>query len=225
MAREGADLSFLRILSDEELLEGFEERVFETTKVSEAARHEIVQPEKSHDATISFPMIGHTAKSLRNLVTMVYCRGKLLSKSTGGEFSCTDELVERLRECEDIEEIITVSKEGLTGVKFTEDEIAFTGFPPTQDPELLSVFTQLSERINEKAKERDHVIARRLDETNERYIFRCWLIAIGMKGPEFKAARKLLLSPLHGHSAFKDDAMKSRWEKNRAASKRNNKVR
>ena len=80
IAREGADLSFLRTLSEEGFLEGFEERVFETPKISETARHEIVQSEKSHDAPISFPISGHTAKSLRNLVTMIYCRGRLLSK-------------------------------------------------------------------------------------------------------------------------------------------------
>ena len=137
-----------------------------------------------------------------------------MSKSTGGEFFCTDELVERLKKCEDIEGMITVSKDDLKGLKFTEDEISFTGFPSTQDPELLRVFTQLAAQMNEKAKESKRVIAKRIDETNERYIFRAWLIAIGMKGTEFKTARKLLLSPLSGDAAFKDEAMKIRWKEN-----------
>lgn len=212
LAREDADLSFLRVLSDEGLLSGFEEKIPETHEAPETA-----QPEKSHEAFISLPMIGHTARSLRNLMHMIYARGKLLSKATGGEFFCTDELLERLKECVDIEDIIAVSKEGLKGLKFTEDRIVFTGFPPTDDTDLLKVFTQLSERVNEKAKERKHVIVRKVDETNERYIFRSWLMAIDMKGPEFKAARKMLLSPLSGHSAFRDEAMKIRWKEKQAA--------
>ena len=215
--REGADLSLLQTLVEEGVLEGFEERVFETPKAFGTARHETAQPEKSHDASISLPMAGHTVISLRNLIHMIYARGKLLSKATGGEFFCTDELAERLNGCEDIEDVIAVSKEGLKGLRFTEDRIIFTGFPLTDDTDLLKVFTQLSERVNEKAKERKHVIVRKVDESNERYIFRSWLIAIGMKGPEFKAARKRLLSPLSGHSAFRDEAMKIRWKEKQAA--------
>ena len=214
---ESADLSFLRALANEGFLEDFEERVSETPEVSGTA-----QPEKLQEASISFPMAGHTVRSLRNLIHMIYAKGKLMSKSTGGEFFCAGEIVERLNKCENIEDVIAVSQTGLIGLKFTEDEIAFTGFPPTNE----KVFTQLAAQMNEKAKERDHVIARRLDETNERYIFRAWLISIGMGGPEFKAARKMLLSPLLGHSAFKDEAMERRWKEKQSAKKyMNNKLR
>ena len=235
LARECADLSFLRTLSDEGFLEGFEERVFETPKAYETPEipktneapetlevPETIQPEKYHDAFISLPMAGHTVRSLRNLIHMIYVRGKLLSKATGGEFFCTEELAGSLNGCEDIEEIITVSQKGLTGLKFTEDWIAFTGFPSTQDAKVQHVFKQLSERMNEKAKYSKHVILRRIDETNERYIFRSWLMAIGMKGPEFKTARKMLLSPLSGHSAFRDEAMKIRWKEKQAARRTHN---
>ena len=107
-------------------------------------------------------------------------------------------------------------------MKFTGDRITFTGFPPADDTELLRVFTQLSERMNEHAKARNHIIANRSNETNERYFFRPWLISIGMRGPEFKAARKVLLSPLSGHSAFRDDSMERRWKEKQAARKAHN---
>ena len=38
---------------------------------------------------------------------------------------------------------------------------------------------------------------------NEKYIFRVWLIRIGMQGEEFKTTRKILLENLSGNAAFK----------------------
>ena len=49
--------------------------------------------------TISLPLTGHTENSLRNLVTMVYTRGPLLSKATGGTFSCSLAQVDALKDC------------------------------------------------------------------------------------------------------------------------------
>ncbi len=47
---------------------------------------------------------------------------------------------------------------------------------------------------------------------NPRYTFRCWLIRIGLNGPEFKNCRKHLLSHLEGNIAWlhPEDAIKQR---------------
>ena len=153
--------------------------------------------------TISLPLKGHTGKSLRNLVSMIYSRGPLLSKATGGSFSCTFEQVRALKGCLtvwDVQERIT---DDLIGISITDDTIDFTGFPLVEDP---TVFIQLAEQMNAQAKEKMLVFAKKVDAANEKYSFRTWLLALGMSGPEFKTARKVLLSPLSGNAAFKDEA-------------------
>ena len=71
--------------------------------------------------------------------------------------------------------------------------------------------------MNRLAKEQKRTQAKVVDTTNEKYIFRIWLLALGMGGDEFKTARRVLLAPLSGNAAFKDQAMEERWKAKQAA--------
>lgn len=94
---ENADLAPLRTLAQEGLLDGWEENVEGTT---EPAREATTDAENEDSVlTNSLPLTGHTTNSLRNLATMIYSRGPLLSKATGGDFACTLEQVDALRDC------------------------------------------------------------------------------------------------------------------------------
>ncbi|MBQ1491930.1 MAG: hypothetical protein IIZ39_08205 [Blautia sp.] len=62
--------------------------------------------------------------------------------------------------------------------------------------------------MNKVAQESKRVLPRPVEEENEKYIFRIWLIRLGMAGKEYAQTRKILLEPLAGNSAFKDKAMK-----------------
>ena len=85
-ASESADLAPLRTFAQEGLLESWEEPVEESpTDAAEAVTEAQDAPgeDTTPDAlTISLPLTGHTANSLRNLVTMIYSRGCLISKAT-----------------------------------------------------------------------------------------------------------------------------------------------
>ena len=167
--------------------------------------------------TISFPLEGHTANSLRNLVTMIYSRGPLLSKATGGMFSCTLEQVVSLRDCLTVSDLAAHLTDDLHGIVITDGKVSFTGFPFTTDPEKIRAFTQLAAQMNKAAKEQKRVMAKAVETSNERYIFRIWLLALGMAGDDFKIARSILLAPLSGNAAFKDQAMEDRWKEKQAA--------
>ena len=71
--------------------------------------------------------------------------------------------------------------------------------------------------MNKAAKAAKRVMAKKTDTANEKYIFRIWLLALGMGGDEFKTARRVLLAPLSGNAAFKDAAMEQRWKEKQAA--------
>ena len=220
-ASESADLAPLRTLAQEGLLEGWEEPSEETVETTAEAATE-AQDEPVEDAapdalTITLPLTGHTANSLRNLVTMVYSRGSLISKATGGHFSCSLEQVEALKDCLTVESVRERITPDLFGLTITDDAITFTGFPLSDAPEKVQAFTQLAAQMNRLAKEQKRTQAKAVDTKNEKYIFRIWLLALGMGGDEFKTARRVLLAPLSGNAAFKDRAMEQRWKEKQAA--------
>ena len=218
---EGADLAPLRTLAQEGLLEGWEEPAEETEDATAEAATE-AQDEPAEDTapdalTISLPLAGHTANSLRNLVTLVYSRGSLISKATGGRFACLLEQVDALKDCLTVESVRERITSDLIGLSITDDAITFTGFPLSDEPEKIQAFTQLAAQMNRLAKEQKRTQAKAVDATNEKYIFRIWLLALGMGGDEFKTARRVLLAPLSGNAAFKDQAMEERWKVKQAA--------
>jgi hypothetical protein len=161
--------------------------------------------------TISLPLAGHTANSLRNLVTMLYARGSLLSKATGGNFGCSLAQVDALRNCPTTTDVLANITPDLAGLTFVDDKINFS-FPFTEDAERIKAFTQLAAQMCAAAKRQKRVMAKLVETTNERYTFRIWLLSLGMSGDEFKVTRQLLLKPLSGSAAFKDDAMERRWK-------------
>ena len=105
----------------------------------------------------------------------------------------------------------------MIGLDFFDGKVNFTGFPFPEDADCVKSFTQLAAQMNKLAKEQKRTMAKTVDTTNEKYIFRIWLLALGMGGDEYKTARRLLLAPLSGNSAFKDQAMEDRWKAKQAA--------
>ena len=217
---ESADLAPLRTLVQEGLLEGWEEPAEEMEDATAEAATE-AQDEPTKDAapdalTISLPLTGHTANSLRNLVTMIYSRGCLISNATGGQFACTMDQVEALKDCLTVESVRERISTDMIGLAITGDAITFTGFPLSDDPEKIQAFTQLAAQMSRLAKKQKHTQAKTVDTTNEKYIFRIWLLALSMGGEEFKTVRRVLLALLSGNAAFKDQAMEERWKAKQA---------
>ncbi len=205
IAREDADMELINTLESEGFIEwvpGYEEPA-DTSE--EAATPHI---------NISLPIANHTGSSLRNLVYAIYARGSLLSKATGGTFKVHRELIDKLKaaEPEDVKEIIG---DGimLQGVQITRDQVIFTGFPETDDPKTVQIFMQLAASINKAALEQKRIQAKKVQDENEKYALRTWMVRIGMGGAQYKEARNWLLKDLTGSSAFRTEAEKERWLK------------
>ena len=178
----------------------------------------------SVDMGMNFPIpIGqHTGSSLRNLVNLIYSRGALISRATGGHFSADEELVEALKD-----DTCTYTKanflamltdyeaqhgEALHGLKITENEVIFTGFGRAADMDTLTAYGQLAVLMNDQALTQKRIQAKHVNDANEKYAMRIWLIRIGMGGAEFKKTRAILMKPLGGHTAFRtpEEAQKAK---------------
>ncbi len=164
------------------------------------------------DMAISLPMGAHTGVSLRNLVNMVYSRGPLLSRATGGNFHVAKELAEVLQDDSCTAAVqsflktltdYTEAHGGMEGLKITEEQISFTGFPVPADKAHADAFCQLAAMMNGMALSQKRIQAKEVNSDNEKYAFRIWLLRLGMNGDDYKSTRKVLMENLGGHAAFR----------------------
>ena len=172
-------------------------------------------------ASISFPIAEHTVQSLTNLICMIHSRGALLSKATGGEFFADKSLADAIlddKTFRSIHELIAYIREWeetnpeMKGIRFADDKLIFDGFGQAQDAETVQTYTKLAAAMNKMAITQKRVQAKDVDDSNEKYALRIWLIRLGLNGADFKADRKRLMAPLSGHTAFRNDAERERWE-------------
>ena len=181
----------------------------ETAEETAEANPKAIKPE------ISFPLEQHTCDSIINLVFSIYSKGSLISKSTGGIFTASQDLVDKLRSTESggKEDVIKAIQEdgGLAGISFDESRVTFDGFAPTADPDEVRAWTVLAAAINKNAIEQGHIRAKTADESNEKYAFRTWLTRIGLKGADTKMERKILYRNLSGHTTFRTENDREKW--------------
>lgn len=166
---------------------------------------------------ISVPLEHHTGASLRNLMNLIFQRQVQINKATHGCFRVNYSLIETLaREGKSdtvvqfLHTVKNASRE-FEGIEFSYDKITFTGFPSTDDPEMLRIYLQLASQMNRQALTQKRINPKMVEATNEKYAFRIWLLRIGMNGPEYKTARKILLSNLSGDCAFRTEKQKKQF--------------
>ncbi|BFL45659.1 hypothetical protein [Lactonifactor longoviformis] len=185
------------------------DREYESEVQEETAAQEGKEP---LELAISFPVGEHTGVSLRNLVNMIYSRGPLLSKASGGNFRVEKALAEILKEDACTATVQTFLKtladytethDGMEGLQITEQQISFTGFPVPADQAHADAFRQLAAMMNAMALSQKRIQAKEVNTENEKYAFRIWLLRLGMNGDACKAARKVLMENLSGHVAFR----------------------
>ncbi len=171
------------------------------------------------NTSISFPLDDHTVNSLINLICMIHSRGALLSKATGGNFYASMELIDEIsnNNFHSADVLIAFIKlhsgdSLLTGISFDSDKIIFGGFGQVQDADHVQTFAKLAAAMNKMALTQKRVQAKDVDDSNEKYALRTWLIRLGLNGAEFKADRKRLMANLSGHTAFRSDEERERWE-------------
>ena len=169
--------------------------------------------EKEHIAyEVAVLMEGHTGRTLRNLVNMIYSKQHLIKKSlgttvdiVGADFSIgiNEVPIETLEDFKTtLEDIGEKSCEGIE-FDFYKNTLTFSFLEEEVAPEKLEAYTQFVALLNQQAKELKRASAKVKPTDNEKYAFRVWLLRLGMIGDEYKMARKILLENLDGNSAFR----------------------
>lgn len=202
---EDVDIEVLETLFEEGLIGGLPKFVKKTIEVAPSLTPTEIR--------FVLPMEDHTGISLRNLINLLYSRASLINKATGSKFLVKEGLIETLQKVEQdatakdvLQRIMDYEmKHGtaLEGLGFTEDRICFTGFPDSEDSDIINACVELVSCMNKQAISLKRILAKKANEENEKYSFRVWLIRLGMKGEKYKETRKILLKNLSGNGAFR----------------------
>ena len=181
----------------------------------------IGSPEPEADeTTVSIPVEGMTAEGLKNLIFLTHSKQYLINRAFAEEvFRIPAELVEALGSAEipDAETFLQTFQnhaEGCRGISFPDGKAAFT-LPAVNDPDMIRAFTHLTAAMAQQAKEQKRIRPDETIEENEKYYMRIWLLRLGFGGAEGKEIRDLLMKKLKGHSAFRTEENKQRWQEAR----------
>ena len=172
------------------------------------------------ETTVSLPVEGMTAEGLKNLIYLIHSKQYLINRAFAEEvFRIPAELVEALggTEVSGTETFLQVfgsHAEGCRGISFPDGKAAFT-LPAINDPDMIRAFTHLTAAMAQQAREQKRIRPDETIEENEKYYMRIWLLRLGFGGKEGKEVRNLLLKNLKGHSAFRTDENRQRWQEAR----------
>lgn len=172
------------------------------------------------ETTVSLPVEGMTVEGLKNLIYLIHSKQYLINRSFAEEvFRIPAELVEALggtglSDTEAFLQAFQSHAEGCKGIGFLDGKMAFT-LPAINDPDMILAFTHLAAAMAQQAREQKRIRPDETIEENEKYYMRIWLLRLGFGGAEGKTVRNLLLKNLKGHSAFRTDENKQRWQEAR----------
>lgn len=147
---------------------------------------------------VAIPLEGHNENTLKTLINMIHSKQSLIKQSFQLDKNLVEkETVEKLNAAENIEEF----KDNLISqnIKIDAENIVFT-----INTDLVRAATLFFGLLNEKSKELKYASSKPTETDNEKYVFRTWLMRLGMIGDEYKEARKELLENLSGNSAFRN---------------------
>ena len=174
------------------------------------------------ESLISVPISDFTGRAMVNIVNAFAAKGDLVNKSVGGSFDISLSFVKLLADenpatLDDFRHILYTCGGAwvMQGLTLTADHLVFTGFPQPPDDEHLNAWRQFVDCLVATAKVAHHLKSKPLKTANDKYTFRAWLNTLGMKGPEFKEARAILLAQIEGNGSFKTDEQLESFYKER----------
>jgi len=198
-----------------------DEKTAETVRAGLLEQGLIDSPQTEIDETaVSLPVEGMAAEGFKNLIFLIHSKQYLINRACAEEVvRIPAGLVEELggAELPDTEAFMRIFQNhagDCRGIRFPEGKAELV-LPAINDPEMTLAFMHLAAAMVLQAKEQKRIRPDETIEENEKYYMRIWLLRLGFGGKEGKEVRNLLLKNLKGHSAFRTDANKQRWQEAR----------
>lgn len=140
---------------------------------------ETVEGERTVEADkiiIKMPRIGYSEEVIDNLKKIVASKEKLFKKALGADS---------------------------LPIEVTSDTITFPWFTASGTGGETDAYAHFVVALCQMAKNQKRITAKEKELENDKFTMRLFLIRLGFVGPDYKAARTILLKNLTGNSSFK----------------------
>lgn len=144
--------------------------------------------------------------AMMNLICMISARQRLLNRALDSRkaFFVSEKLMKDLlfhtpASAAGFLQHLYGREEEFRGICFSGDSVSLPGFFSCREEER-SIHQQLAERMISTARKSRWIKPFMPEVRNKKYVFKVWLYAIGMAGPAYEEARRILLSRLPGRA-------------------------
>lgn len=185
---------------------GRRSEVFETLSSLGLCESPGIIPDSGGCGRYSYPLDGHTGKTLLNLMCMISARYRLINGALAcrGAFYIAPELMNDLlaHPPETIAEFrrSIYGRDGeYKGLRLDDDSVILDGFMRGKAEEA-HIHRQLADLMIKEALTRRWIKPFTANVRNRKYAMKTWLTSIGMNGDDYAEARAVLLGRLYGRS-------------------------
>ena len=177
---------------------------------------------------ITMPIPGWTVAQMNNLLRILYSKQVLINRMLGCDMlSIEESFVQAMSEnppesTADLEARVQEAIEAgsIRGFRLDDEQVTLSTPFAQDEPTRWTAYADLLKGMLRIAETATRINLNRLDDpANEKYHANSWLMRMGMRGPQYKETRRILMGHLTGFAAFRS-AADMQAHKERVARKR-----
>ena len=164
---------------------------------------------------ITMPIPGWTVAQMNNLLRILYSKQVLINRMLGCDMlSIEESFVKAISEnppesTVDLEaRVQEANKTGsIRGFRLSDEQVALSTPFAQDEPTRWTAYADLLKGMLRIAKTATRISIKWLDDPeNEKYHANSWLMRMGLRGPQYKETRRILMGHLTGFAAFRSVA-------------------
>ena len=192
----------------------------ETEETPEAPDDSKEMPEAVDDISveqmdITTPIPGWTVAQMTNLLRMLFSKQNLINRMLGCDMLSVEEsFVKAISEnppesTADLEARVQEAIEAgsVRGFRLSDEQVTLSTPFAQDEPTRWTAHADLLKGMLRIAETATRINLKRLDDPeNEKYHANSWLMRMGLRGPQYKETRRILMGHLTGFAAFRSAA-------------------
>ena len=176
---------------------------------------ETVETINAEQMDITMPIPGWTVAQMTNLLRMLFSKQNHINRMLSCDMlSIEGFFVQAISEnppesTADLEARVqeAIKTGSIRGFRLSDEQVALSTPFAQDEPTRWTAYADLLKGMLRIAKTATRISIKRLDDPeNEKYHANSWLMRMGMRGPQYKETRRILMGHLTGFAAFRSVA-------------------
>ena len=176
---------------------------------------ETVETINAEQMDITMPIPGWTVAQMTNLLRMLFSKQNLINRMLSYDMLSVEEsFVKAISEnppesTADLEARVqeAIKTGSIRGFRLSDEQVALSTPFAQDEPTRWTAYADLLKGMLRIAKTATRISIKWLDDPeNEKYHANSWLMRMGLRGPQYKETRRILMGHLTGFAAFRSVA-------------------